>query len=585
MSQLSVPALVAPVMFYEKSPPTLRITQARSVADELAHALSEAGVRHAFGVIGGAIAPLAQALHQSPIELIHCRHESGAAFAAVEAHFASGRPAVVFTTTGPGLANAITGMAAARWEGAKVVLLSPVTVAHNRGRVAFQETQAFDVRGLVPDGALFDYSALLDDPAALPGVIGALSRGLARPGRFVAHVQVSISAQTASFPATAQVHPQDVAPLACAPAQLDRLVEQLSGRSFVLWLGAGARRATEQVRRFAEVTSAPVMSSPRGKGVFPENHPRYLGVTGLGGHAAVDEYLAAHPPDCVVVIGSRLGEMTSFWDRRMAPRERLVHVDVDPSAFGVAYPDVPTTAVVADAGELLDGLLLRARGRLHSRAPAPSRSPFDAAPIARPSGPVRPDVLMAAIQRLLEERGERPVLAEAGNSFAWTTHCLRFTEPVHRASTGFGSMGHATSGVLGAAIGAERKAIAVVGDGAMLMNNELSTAVEYGAQAVWIVLNDGRYGMIEQGMRSVGMAPFSTRLPRANFAELARAVGARGIEVKSETELDAALVQAMEEPRPCVIDVDLAPDVLAPTRKRNASLLDQGLALAGGGDS
>lgn len=574
---MNSPAFGAPDTFASTPSSETRIAVSRTLASELVRTLSTAGVTHAFGLIGGAIAPIAHALNESSIELVHFRHETGAAFAAIEAYFGNGRPAVVFATTGPGLANVITGMAAARWEGAKVVLISPATSPANRGRRAFQETEAFDVHGLTR-GPLFDYTAVVDDPAALATVGPALARGLARPGPFLAHVQLSIAAQLAPAPAVARTSAYEHAAVACAPAMLDRVVEQLVGRSFVAWVGAGAARCADPIRRFVEATGAPVMSTPRGKGVFPEGHPSYLGVTGLGGHAAVDEYFAAHRPDCVVVLGSRLGEMTSFWDRRLLPRERLIHVDIDETAFGGAYPEAATTAVVSDAGELLDGLLRRARGRLVSRAPAPLRSPFDAPPAPRAGGPVRARVLMAALQRVLDTRGEVPVLGEAGNSFAWTTHTLRFSRPLHRVSTGFGSMGHAACGVVGAAIATSGKAIAVVGDGAMLMNSEVSTAVEHRVPAVWIVLNDSQYGMIDQGMRSVGLSPFATRIPRADFAWIARAVGARGLRVRSELELDAALAEAMNASGPCVVDVDIATDEDAPTRKRNSSLLDQGIA-------
>ena len=93
-----------------------------SVSECLTGVLIGLGVSHAFGVIGGAVAPFALALSRSPIRYVHCCHEGGAIFAAVEASLATGRPAVVFTTTGPGLANVINGLLAARWEGARVIV-------------------------------------------------------------------------------------------------------------------------------------------------------------------------------------------------------------------------------------------------------------------------------------------------------------------------------------------------------------------------------------------------------------------------------------------------------------------------------
>ena len=134
---------------------------------------------------------------------------------------------------------------------------------------------------------------------------------------------------------------------------------------------------------------------------------------------------------------------------------------------------------------------------------------------------------MAAIQRVVVDRRHRLVLAESGNSFAWATHCLRFRDAGrYRVSTGVGSMGHCAAGVVGAAFASGHPAVAIVGDGAMLMNNEINTAVKLGAPAVWIVLNDSRYNMCEQGMAVLGLA--DAGIPEVDFAMLAQAMGAAG---------------------------------------------------------
>jgi thiamine pyrophosphate-dependent acetolactate synthase large subunit-like protein len=114
------------------------------VAAAVATVLHELGVRWAFGVCGGAIARMWAALLESPIEVVHCRHESGAGFAAIEASVLGAGPAALFTTTGPGLTNAVTALTAARVEGAKLILLSPRTSAALRGRTNVQETSAYD---------------------------------------------------------------------------------------------------------------------------------------------------------------------------------------------------------------------------------------------------------------------------------------------------------------------------------------------------------------------------------------------------------------------------------------------------------
>jgi acetolactate synthase-1/2/3 large subunit len=182
---------------------------------------------------------------------------------------------------------------------------------------------------------------------------------------------------------------------------------------------------------------------------------------------------------------------------------------------------------------------------------------------------------MAAIQRAVVDGSDAVVLAESGNSFTWATHCLRFPAPNrYRVSTNLGSMGHAATGVLGAALGRGGRAVAIVGDGAMLMNSsEVNTAVKRGLPATWIVLNDGRYNMCHQGMAALGMSGLAdTGFPPADFAMLARAMGARGVRVESEDALEAALAEAVSSPGPFVLDVLIDADRPAPAQGRNEGL-------------
>src|SRR5262249_31233488 len=174
---------------------------------------------------------------------------------------------------------------------------------------------------------------------------------------------------------------------------------------------------------------------------------------------------------------------------------------------------------------------------------------------ARPRGSVRPSFLMQGVQREIVEQSAVNVIVDAGNGLALGNHYLRFPGPGrYRASTTFASMGHASAGVLGAALG-PGKAVAIVGDGALLMLNEINTAVSYGIRAVWIVLNDARYGMIAQGMQTIGWEPFATDFPRTDFVAIARAMGAGGMRVDREHDIEAALHAGLAAPGPFVIDV------------------------------
>lgn len=583
--------MVVPARRYPSSlPPTASLpstTQQEAqptVAQALVSTLVELGVEYAFGVLGGAIAPFCQALSQSPIRLIHCRHEAGAAFAAIEASLASGRPSVVVATTGPGVTNMHTGMAAARAEGAKVLFVSGTTPASQRGRGAFQETGgAFSALGpLFVAGNLFHQAGVLEDPAELDTAISRLTTGFARPNGFVAHLGIPLAVQTARRAPTKTRITTRPSPL-CDSFMIAECVELLTARQFVIWAGFGARGAADLVQSLAELTGARVMCTPRGKGVMPEHHPQYLGVTGLGGHCRVTDYLSRARPGLALVLGSRLGEMSSFWSNEFVPQGGLIHVDLDAEAFGTAYPDVPTLGVQAEIRAFLADLLSAWPASdddidididdtlAHSVIPERSLTP-------RAEGPVRPSYLMQAIQREVVEQTQAIVMTEAGNSFSLGSHHLRFPEAGrYRVSTGFGSMGQATAGVLGAALARDNKAFAIVGDGAMLMLNELNTAAKYNLPAVWIILNDARYGMIEQGMESVGWIPFETDFPRADFVDIARAMGADGVRVQREEDVIAALRQSLAAKVPFVIDVIIDPTEVAPSGQRNKSLAKQGL--------
>jgi len=184
---------------------------------------------------------------------------------------------------------------------------------------------------------------------------------------------------------------------------------------------------------------------------------------------------------------------------------------------------------------------------------------------------------MDAIQRVAIETHDCVVMAESGNSFTWATHYLRFAKPGrYRVSTGVGSMGHFATGVVGAALAGSRPAIAIVGDGAMLMSNEISTAVKLGVSAVWIVLNDSRYNMCEQGMTVLGLEA-DARIPPVDFAMFGRALGAAGEVVDSEMNLDGALETAIAARSPFVLDIRIDPACLAPSMARNRGLRAQGI--------
>ena len=557
-----------------------------SVTDAIVKLLEELGVRSAFGVAGGAMASLWYSLSNSQqIQVLNCRHEAGAAFAAAEAHFVSNLPVVLFTTAGPGITNAITGLFAARGDGAKVILLSACTSAPQRGRWAIQETsdESLPRSGLFTSGILFHYGVTVESAEQIPQIARRLQLGLSQPGSFIAHISIPTNLQSVVMPiALPKFEPVQFQRTAKAETII-QAAHLLSEGSFAIWLGFGARHAAAGIRELAERTGAAVICSPRAKGIFPEDHPQFVGVTGLGGHQSVLTYMQEQQPQHILVLGTRLGEPTSFWSANMLPQKGFIHVDIDETVMGAAYPSAKTLPVQSDIRDFVNSLLTYFPNEPEQKVTFPrpetlSPQPDDVESSVPTEELVHPKALMNALQSVIDHNSDVVVLAESGNSFTWATHFLRFNRAGrYRVSTQVGAMGHAVTGVVGAAQARAGKAIAIVGDGAMLMNNEISTAVKYNLPAVWVVLNDARYGMCAQGMATLGLKGADAMLPQTDFVAIARGMGADGLSVTREADLSTALETAMAATTPFVIDVQIDPNQMAPSKGRNQGLAKLGV--------
>jgi acetolactate synthase-1/2/3 large subunit len=545
-----------------------------TVAEAFALSLKELGVRHAFGVSGGAISFFWSALGSTGVDVTHFRHETGAAFAACEASLATKTPIVVFVTTGPGLTNVLTGMYASRHEAAQVILVSAHTDESMQGRQSIQETGPLTLpqEGVFTAGPLFDYAAKVTSSKQLPSVIDALSEGMTRPGGFVAHISLSLSVQrqigSLATPSPMAPHPTVVR----APGHAVEAYQRLRAGNFVIWAGGGARCSAASVRRLMRAAAVPVMVTPRGKGVIPETDPSYLGVTGFAGHASVLSYLESVRPEHILVLGSGLGDFASGYLPGYLPASTFVHVDVNPAVHGKAYPAAATMPVTAEVGVFCEALADLFEAAPTQAAPGGFALNLEELPADRDR--IHPGRVVDAVQSVFVD-ADVPVMAETGNTLAWAINRLRLPDPSQwRAPSGLvGSMGHFACGVVGAAVASSGKVVALVGDGAMLMSNEVSTAVHRGTNAIWIVFNDSCYNMCHQGAAALGLTHVECAIPKTDFADLARALGAGGSTVRSADELESALNAALTATGPVVVDVHIDPAWPAPTKGRNAGLL------------
>jgi acetolactate synthase-1/2/3 large subunit len=340
--------------------------------------------------------------------------------------------------------------------------------------------------------------------------------------------------------------------------------------------GAGLRvhDAAARLRPIAERLSCPVVTTPKGKAVFPEDHPLALGVIGVGGHRSAKRYIESGV-DAVLALGTSLGDMSTdgFLPQLQAPA--LIHVDIDARQIGRSYS--PTHAIVAGASDFLIALA----DRLGQRLTRPRAVRSGTGGVARHTLPSssKPDRI-AAQDALLEIQEVLPsdtlFTVDAGEHFVFATHYLRLTAPdSFLVMTGLGSMGPS----VGAAIGAQlahpgRSVAAVCGDGCFAMNAfEIATAVAEQLPIRVFVFNDARHGMVEIGHQRVyGRSPAFATGP-LDVCSIARGLGAAALRVERVGQIREARALLLHERRPVVVDVQIDPEIFLPRIERVAAMV------------
>jgi acetolactate synthase-1/2/3 large subunit len=537
-----------------------------TIAGLVALALRAAGVRSAFTVPGESFLPLLDALVDAGIKVVATRHENGAAFMAAAQAQLTGRPSLCLATRAVGAANLAIGLHAARADSAPVIAIVGGVARSLAGREAFQDA---DLAGSV--GRLTIWSATLDDPSTAPAVLEqALATAVAgRPGP----VLLAIPEDVLLEPLAADTRWEVPRSPALRPSDPDvRAVLQFlaAAERPVILAGGGvlrARTSTDLVR-LAELLHVPVMAAWRRGDVVPNDHPLYLGVTGLGSPTVVRERLAA--ADAIVVIGCRLNEMTTFDYAIPADGQPWIHVDVEPRTGDVPGLPRPALAVRADARAFVRAALVRLRsGVLDARlvdlrraANATDREAWLSATVvdeAAWDGPgVHPGKVVAVLGRVLPD--DAILTTDAGNFAGWAARGFRFRRPGTFLGPTSGAMGYGLPAAIGAAVvHRDRPVVAMTGDGGLAMSMaELETAVREGLRVIVLVFDNERYGTIRMHQDRDARQPVATDLGPIDFAAIARACGARGVRVDSDVAFEPALRQALATAdRPTVIQLAL----------------------------
>jgi acetolactate synthase-1/2/3 large subunit len=533
-------------------------------------ALVALGVDHAFCVPGESFLGLLDALYDEPrIRVIATRHEGGAAFMAEAYAKLTRKPSVCMGTRMVGGGNLAIGIHTAHQDSSPVIALLGQVATRERYKEAFQESELAQVFAPMAKWAVEPPRADRVGELVLRAGRVAVS---GRPGPVVVSLREDLLSE--------EVEPLDVEPYEPprpAPDQdsVGRALALLrEAKQPLMLLGGGvlAARASAAYLRLAEAEQLPVVSAWRRTDVFPNDHPLFLGQSGLAGPPSVGQRL--READVLLAVGTRLNEYTSQGFRAPAPGTRFIHVDI--SAEGLGAHRLADVACQADAGLFAQALLARVEGN-----PAPERllaarreqnAKHRAAweqqttPGRGRAGPGFLDQQAIAAQLRCVLPRETIVTTDAGNFGGWPARYLRFQQPGTFLGPTSGAMGYGVPAAIAARLARPgQPALALVGDGGFLMTgNEIETAVRERAPCVALVFDNAQYGTIRMHQeREHPGRPIATALGPVDFAGLARSLGAQGVTVRDEQEFSPALHDALRAERPTVLHVRVDPDQIS----------------------
>ncbi len=572
------------------------------VGDLMVAYLAQLGVEFVFGIPGGAIEPLYNALARSarrggPRPIV-ARHETGAAFMADGYFHHTGKLGVVCATTGPGATNLITGVCSAYQNYVPLLVITAQTAMSSFGRGAFQESSCtgIDVLGLFNSCTKYNTFVSHIDQFEYK-LVSALRHALSLPNGPV-HLSVPLDLLRQVSPTYEPSF--DVSRLLGGAATVDRhaferLRQYISlAQKPIFVIGGNCTGAIDSILDVAVLLQAPIVTTPHGKGLVNAYHPLYRGTVGFAGHQDAVTTLTDSAVDMVLAIGTNLGEWaTDGWNPELLLNDRLVHVSdsendltLSPMARLQVLGNLDTVFkrlaeslrstmsehTVVAVNKKIDQLLSE-DPRLHFQLDEPEK--FKAT-----STPIKP-------QQLMRELADQfPIntrfLADTGNSMAWATHYLH---PYDRRMSGgrtcqganvrtsmeFASMGWAVGAAVGAALACPGiPIVCITGDGSILMSGqEITVAIQEKLPVIYVILNDAALGMVKHGQRLAQAESVGYELPEVDFAGVAHAMGVPGYVINSPIDFHRIDIEAICKRRgPTVLDVRIDTEEVPPMGSR-----------------
>jgi len=539
-------------------------------ANALLEALERQGVKEVFGILGGAILPVYDALCTHPkIRHILARHEQCAAHAADGYARASGRPGVCFATSGPGATNLVTGIANAHLDSSPVIAVTgqvPIVGGKSTymiGKDAFQEA---DIIGITTP--ITKYNTQISSVAEIPGTVNNCFyiATTGRPGPVLIDFPKDIQASHGMVDWDVKIDLKGYKPPGNPhPLQIRKAAEMLAEAERPIILAGGgvvSSNASDELFTLAELLLAPVATTFMGKGAFPEIHPLSVGTIGMHGNPLANKLLLE--ADVMMAVGTRFSDRATGNIDTFAPEAKKIHVDIDAAEIGKNIDvDIP---IVADAKKALAAIYERLIQQVKKKTESTWNQRLKQGrdllnPVGRDNNSMKPKTLLQTLRKLLPE--DTIVTTEVGQNQMWSALYFKALKPrTFISSGGLGTMGFGFPASIGAKTACPDKPVFdIAGDGSFIMTEqELACSVIENIPVTVIVLNNGVLGMVAQWQRMFYQKRYvATKLGTyPDFVKLAESYGAQGLRARSIPEFERAVQTALKSKVTTVIDVPIS---------------------------
>ncbi|GAA0508615.1 acetolactate synthase [Paractinoplanes deccanensis] len=546
-----------------------------SGAGSLVRSLEALGVEVAFGIPGGAILPAYDPLYDSKVRHILVRHEQGAGHAATGYAQATGKVGVCIATSGPGATNLVTPIADAYMDSVPIVAITGQVGRPYIGTDAFQEA---DIQGITLP--ITKHNFLVQTAEEIPRILAEAFHLAAtgRPGPVLVDIPKDVLQAQTTFAWPPALDLPGYRPTLHPHGKQIREAARLiaAAKRPILYVGGGVLKAgaTDGLRKLAEQTGIPVVTTLMALGAFPDSHPQHLGMPGM--HGTVPAVYGLQKADLLIALGARFDDRVTGALESFAPDAKVVHADIDPAEIGKnRHADVP---IVGDARHVIDELIAAVSASADGAGRYESWwATLNDLRERYPLGYEEPDDGSLAPQYVIERIGELVgpeaiYVAGVGQHQMWASQFIKYEKPgTWLNSGGAGTMGYAVPAAMGAKVGKpDTQVWAIDGDGCFQMTNqELATCALEGIPVKIAVINNGNLGMVRQWQTlfydgrysNTELGTHKHRIP--DFVKLAEALGCIGLRCESKDDVDKIIKQAMEiNDAPVVIDFTVGKDAM-----------------------